>query len=87
MGYGSAAVLFQRAFYGMDALDETGGGNVVSLQERILVALYDDNGPSGLLGAMREPDPKAVAAVADQLGMDATKVAAVWMLLIDEALK
>ena len=38
-----------------------------------------------VLKAIHEPDPNVVAAVADKLQMDATKVAAVWMLMVEEA--
>lgn len=56
----------------------------------ICSAEYEEHGfvtTTRVFAAVREPDPHAVAAVADALKMDATKVAAVWMLMIDEALK
>ncbi len=36
------------------------------------------------LKSIHEPDPHVVAIVADKLKMDPTKVAAVWMLMIEE---
>lgn len=37
-----------------------------------------------MLFAIREPDAKAVCHVADKLNIDATKVASVWILMIDQ---
>ncbi len=39
------------------------------------------------LQSIHEPDPHVVAIVADKLKMDATKVAAVWMLMVEKCLE
>lgn len=36
---------------------------------------------------LRDPELRAVAHTADKLGMDATKVAAVWMMMVDGMLE
>lgn len=45
---------------------------------------YWTNQALSAIKAMHEPDPNAVAIVADKLKMDGVKVAAVWMLLVEE---
>lgn len=45
------------------------------------------NSAKSALAAMQIPTNRMVAAAADELGMDATKVAAVWMIMIREACK
>lgn len=67
-------------------------GEEMKMKERVAEAITEYDGEvwdnegiaSTAIKSMHEPDPHAVALVADKLKLTATQVAAVWMLLIEE---
>jgi len=63
---------------------ETMAEAIMKYDGQIAGKSYYEEITKAALQSIHEPDPHAVAIVADRLQMDATKVAAVWMLMVEE---
>lgn len=61
------------------------GGNKWHVAPRLRTLWFKRAGAA--LKSLREPSPRAVARTADAMQMDATKVAGVWMTMVDAMLK